>query len=65
METGAFDHDPVPDFDDVVLATTARRSTRLDENVGRVLKTLEPVEEDTRLALYGGQWLRPRRTRVL
>lgn len=52
METGAFDKDPVPSFDDLYWRF-CETVHGLDENIGRVIKTLEPLEKDT-VTLYMG-----------
>lgn len=54
METGAFDNDPVPDFDDLYW-DFCEAVHGLDENVGRVLDYLDEtgLAEDT-LVLYMG-----------
>ena len=46
METGAFDKDPVPSFDNLYWRF-CETVNGLDENIGRVIKTLEPVTPDT------------------
>ncbi|MCA9134531.1 MAG: sulfatase, partial [Planctomycetales bacterium] len=54
METGAFDKDPVPDFDDLY-ANYCEVVHGLDENVGRVLDYLEQAElSDNTIVLYMG-----------
>ncbi|MFO7904055.1 MAG: sulfatase family protein [Planctomycetota bacterium] len=54
METGPFDHDPVPDFDDLYYQYCEAVHS-LDENVGRVLNHLDETQlaADT-LVLYMG-----------
>ena len=52
METGAFDKDPVPSFDNLYWRF-CETVHGLDENIGRVIKTLEPVTPDTVLMYMG------------
>ncbi|MCH2060456.1 MAG: sulfatase [Verrucomicrobiales bacterium] len=52
METGAFDKDPVPSFDSLYWRF-CETVHGLDENIGRVIKTLEPVTADTVLLYMG------------
>jgi len=54
METGAFDHDPVPDFDDLYWDYCAAVHS-LDENVGRVLDYLDEagLADDTMVVYMG------------
>ena len=52
METGAFDKDPVPSFDDLYWRF-CETVHGLDENLGRVINTLKPLEKET-VTLYMG-----------
>ena len=52
METGAFDKDPVPSFDNLYWRF-CETVHGLDENIGRVITTLEPVTSDTVLMYMG------------
>jgi N-acetylglucosamine-6-sulfatase len=52
METGAFDKDPVPSFDNLYWRF-CETVHGLDENIGRVIKTLEPGAANT-VTLYMG-----------
>jgi len=54
MQTGAFDHDPVPDFDDLYW-DYCEAVHSLDENVGRVLDYLDAagLAEDTMVVYMG------------
>ena len=54
METGAFDKDPVPDFDDLY-HRYCEAVHGVDENVGRVMEVLEQLEvADNTLVVYMG-----------
>ena len=54
METGAFDNDPVPDFDDLYWDYSEAVHS-LDENVGRVLDYLDEADiADDTLVIYMG-----------
>ncbi|WP_261343474.1 sulfatase family protein [Rubripirellula lacrimiformis] len=54
METGAFDNDPVPDFDDLYHAY-AETVFGLDENVGRVLDYVDQAGlRDNTIVIYMG-----------
>ncbi len=54
METGAFDNDPVPDFDQL-FHNYCETVHGLDENIGRVLKALDDAGEmDNTIVIYMG-----------
>ena len=52
METGALDKDPVPDFDDLYWRF-CETIHGMDENLGRVVKALEPIQNNTVLLYLG------------
>ena len=53
MQTGAFDQDPVPDFD-ALYRSYAETVAGLDENIGRLLEYLDRHQLDDTVVIYMG-----------